>query len=220
MNIDSKLLCILIVIFLLLSTLHATPPIAHGLKSAIIPGWGELSQGENSGYFFLVAEIALWASKIYFDTESDLKLRQSSDFASNRANLSKTDLDLSTWKIVERYDRSGFDLGGYNAMIVSRAMERHPDSPELQTQFILDNKLDDSISWDWVDRENRRQFRIMRRDSMIYTDYALAVSGVIIVNHAISFFNSIRIANREKPLTVYTSLDRDWNPVINFALQF
>jgi hypothetical protein len=207
-------------IFLACSLLHATPPIAHGIKSAIIPGWGELSQGDSSGYYFLVAEIALWTSKIYFDTESDLKLRQSREFAVNRANLTKTNLDLDTWRIIERYDRSGFELGGYNAMIVSQAMERYPDSPAMQTQYILENKLDDDISWDWIDRENRRQFRILRRDSMIYTDYALAIGGVIIVNHAISFLNTIRIANRDKVAIVYTSLDKDWNPIVNFSVRF
>jgi len=123
---------------------------------------------------------------------------------------------------MSRYNSSGFDVGGYNESVVIAAIERYRDNPAEMTRYINENKLPDDIYWDWETRDNRRQYQHMRRDSGHFDDYAKAVGGIIIVNHIISFLNTIRIANSQNPANVqfYADVDRDMTRWMNFRVGF
>ena len=57
------------------------------LKSAIIPGWGELSMGAKSGYFLLTLEASLWGALFYVKDQEDLSKRKAFAFAVENANI-------------------------------------------------------------------------------------------------------------------------------------
>jgi len=224
MKLGFKALFLTTFLFVFAGNALAQPPILRALRSAIIPGWGELSMGHNSGYIFLASEVALWSSRVYMQQESDLMMRRSRQFAYNQANLrSHDDIDERVWTLMQRFDSSGFEVGGYMASVVAEAMERHPNNPQEQTRFILERQLDEGVHWDWGSRETRSEFRRMIRDSGHFDDYTLAVGGVIIVNHIISFFNAMRIANAQNAsnnVQIYTNVDRDMTRWVNLNLRF
>ena len=98
MNLNFKIL--LIVLLLSPALLCATPPIVDGLKSAVLPGLGEVSNGKNSGYIFMTLEATLWASMFYFNNEANLKIRQSEQFAINNANLLNYKINDNIWTLM------------------------------------------------------------------------------------------------------------------------
>lgn len=220
MNIIFKKTLLFLTISLIFINLSAEAKIVTALKSAIIPGWGELSKGNNTGYFFLASEIALWSGKYYLLNESDLKLKQAKQFAINKANLSHHSYPEEILFLMEKFDRSGFETGGYNESIVRNAMEMFPGNPQEQTNYIMENRLPADYQWDWESRSNRRTYQIMRKDSAHFDDYAKAVSGVIIVNHIASFFNALRVANKETNFHISSSFDRNLTPYLNCNFRF
>jgi len=226
MKLDFRVLFLVVILFVCAANAFAQPPIAKALRSAIIPGWGELSMGDNSGYIFLASGVALWGSRLYFQQESDLMMRQSRQFAFNRANLKCYDsVNDQVWLLMQRFDRSGFEVGGYMESVVAEAMERFPHNPQRQTEFIRERQeqLGEDAYWDWGSRGTRGEFRRMIRDSAHFDDYALAVGGVIIVNHIVSFLNAIRIANSQNAnnnIHIYTNVDRDMTRWVNWNVRF
>ncbi|MBN1948921.1 MAG: hypothetical protein JW784_04185, partial [Candidatus Cloacimonetes bacterium] len=62
MNINFKVLSIILLLSLfspVVASSSPTPP-SLLLRSALVPGWGELAQGDQSGYALLAMEILLW----------------------------------------------------------------------------------------------------------------------------------------------------------------
>jgi len=201
-----------VLLLISIACLFAQPPIVRALRSAVIPGWGELSMGNNSGYVFLAAEATLWASLLYFQNESDLLIRKSHQFAFNNANLgSKDSIDDRIWFLMSRHNSSGFDVGGYNHTVLMQAMEMFPYNADRRDEYIRENILPEGVHWNWETRENRRVYQHLIRDSGHFDDYAKLVGGVIIVNHVISFMNALRVANRsnKREIDFFTAVDRD-----------
>jgi len=201
----------------------ATPkPISVAWKSAILPGYGELTVGNKTGYFFLAAEIALWGTYLYEKDKATLLLRQSQQHAFQNGNVKNGSYNNNIWKLMSKYTSSGFESGGYNASIVQIAYELYPSQPELQTAYIKANILDDSIYWKWNSDQDRGRFKDLRSKSMKSDEYALVLSGIIILNHGISFINALRVANQnnQQDLQIYSRFDEEFNPFICFSFDF
>ncbi len=220
MNTNFKKHILLFLLLLYIISLSAQPKFITALKSAVIPGWGELSKGNNSGYIFLASEVALWSGKIYLNKESDLKIKQAHQFAINQGNVLNPNYPNEIRLLMEKYDRSGFEAGGYNESVVRQAIEKFPYNPELQTEYIKNNQLPAEYYWDWQSRDTRKTYQIMRKDSAHFDDYAKAVTGVIIVNHIASFFNALRVANKESKINISSSFDKNLNPYIFCNIKF
>ena len=224
MNINFRFI-ITIFLVLFISFLKANepkPPILNAFKSAILPGWGELSMGNKSGYVFLAIEATLWSTKFYFDDQSDLRLRQADQFAFNNANLKSYDLDENLRFLLGRFNTSGFGPGGYNEFVITTAKELYPNQPDKQTDYINEHLLDESIYWNWESTSNRGLYATMRRESLHFEDYAKAVTGTIIVNHIVSFLNSIRIGNNQanNNLNFYAGFNPQMKPYMGCVYLF
>jgi len=169
------------------------------LKSALIPGWGELSMRNNSGYIFLLSEILLWSGRFYFLEEVKLREEESYMYALQYGGLQPGQYDDDFLYLLTKYNSSSFEAGGYNEMILQRARSLFPDDPAAQNQYIQDNAiLDEALFWSWETREDRRQYSIMRKNADHNRDYAKAVIGVIVANHIVSVINSARIAAAQR----------------------
>jgi hypothetical protein len=218
MNTNSKVILLLIALLLLSVSLNSKEiaPRTAFLKSALIPGWGELSQGNNSGYFMLAAEFLLWSSIFYFNEEEDLLLKESFNYAVKYAHIDpNADFDDEYLYHLTRYNSSGFNTGGYNSYIIAQA--ESIEDPEERLEFIENNIYPEDLFWEWDNEEHRRQYGIKRKDSTHFTDYAKAVTGAIIANHIISAINSIRISKKNKiDLKVSFNSELDPQLLINY----
>ncbi|MCL1826976.1 MAG: hypothetical protein FWG20_02945 [Candidatus Cloacimonetes bacterium] len=194
----------------------------NALKSAIVPGWGELRVKDNMGFAFIAAEVATWSAMFYFKEEANLRMKKSQQFAHNNANLTDTKLDNDMWYLLSRYNHSGYGPGGYMEMVVKEAYARYPhyNQAKERTEYINANKLDDDFSWDWGNRENRVKYRVLRKESREQDDYALAVSGLIFVNHIVSLLHTVNTTkNYNKRITMQTFIDSELNPNITFCIK-
>jgi len=150
--------CLLLIIVLLTAAVNGSAqepdPRKAFLKSALIPGWGELSQGNNSGYILIFSEVMLWSAKFFFNEEEDLLLKESYNYAVKYAHIDPdSDINDDYLYHLTRYNSSGFDAGGYNSYIVEQA-ESIEDPIERQ-EFIENNIYHDDLFWEWDDKNNR-----------------------------------------------------------------
>ncbi len=218
LNFNRKTLFLLFLTVLLASSLWGekpSPQIAF-LKSAILPGWGELSMGNRSGYVFLGLEVLAWSSKLYCEEEEILTERKAFNHAVKYAHIdSGMDYEDQYYYHLSKYSSSGFEPGGYNAYIVEQS-ESQPD-PQ---QYLEDNLYSDEYYWNWDSTEDRITYGKKRKDATSFSDYAKAITGTIVVNHLISAINSFRIAKKMRRMDISFYLDLDLNPNISCSYHF
>ena len=190
-------------------------------RSALVPGWGELSVGNKSGLIFLASEILLLSSRFYFVEEADLKEKASYNFAVKYAHIS-AELDLSDehYYHMTRYLNSGFETGGYNANIVEIAKALYPDDLLAQTQYIEENAYSDDEYWAWDDKFKQKDYSILRKRITQYGDYVKAITGAVIANHIFSALNAFRSSSRLKNLNAQVLLDSKMNPILTLQYKF
>jgi len=159
------------------------------------------------------------------DDQSALKIKQSKQFAYNNANMPFPYATQDTWLKMERYNSSD----AYNDYIRYIAYNEYPiytGSDIERSEYLQQNLLPESIYWNWQTDDNRGAYRKYRNDSARFTDYAKAVTGAIMANHILSAINAYRIANtakkatRTRKLNIYTNVDYELTPSVNFELQF
>ena len=217
---NCKLILILLILFI--SSLMIAEEIntrTYMLRSALVPGWGELAAGDKTGLVFLASEVLLLSSRFYFLEEADLKAKASYNYAIKYAHIDP-DLDISDdhYYHMSRYMNSGFNTGGYNAYIVEIAKARYPDDPEAQTQYIEENSYSDDEYWGWDGEDKKNDYSILRKRITQYGDYAKAITGAVIANHIISALNAFRVSSRLKNINAQVQLDSNMNPI--FTLQY
>ncbi len=158
-------------------------------KSAIIPGWGELSSNKKSGYLFLANESALWYLKIYYNDQTNLKKEKCLNFAYANADLRQGNYSEEFLGKVGKYSSSGFGGLGYNESIVREAKIKFPDGGPQYFDYIEQNSIGESQSWEWNSLENKSKYSKMWKRYGYIKDYSKLVTGVIIVNHIASVIN-------------------------------
>lgn len=189
------------------------------LRSFLIPGWGELTSKNNTGFIFLTTELLFLSSHFYFKEEASLKAKASFNYAVKYAHIDPyLELTDEYYYHLSKYGSSGFDTGGYNAYIVEIAKARYPDDLEAQTEYIEQNAYADDHYWHWDDQEHKRQYSILRKRITNYNDYAKAITGAIIANHFISALNAFRLGSRLKNLKTQVQFNENLDPV--FLIQY
>jgi hypothetical protein len=191
------------------------------LKSALLPGWGELSNDNATGYVFLATEAMLWFSKYYYHNESKLYNRASKLHAIRYAHISEVEVyDEIYYDHLKRYMSHGFDSGGYNANLVLEAKYNYPDNLEAQQDYIQQNMYNDAHAWHWDSKDKQLEYRFLRKHITQNEDYSKAVTGFIILNHLVSAVNSARISSKLKHLEMNISLNREFTPFLMWRYQF
>ena len=222
MNINSKrcifLLILVLTFFCTLSAKNVSPA-TNMLKSAIFPGWGELSVGHKSGYTLMAAEIILWSAKYYYLEESDFKETASFKYAIKYAHINPSkDYDESYFGHLKKYTSSGYEAGGYNAHILAEA-EKIED-PVAREEYIQNNIYSDEYYWNWDNKDKKKQYGVLRKRILQYSDYVQVFTGVIIANHIFSAIHSMRISSKLKRLEFKVGFDKDLNPGLFCRYQF
>jgi len=216
-------LCTLLVLLVFINCLQAEQINGRKqmFKSALIPGWGELSMGNKSGYVFLASELILWSSVFYFQQESDLKDTASQNYAIKYAHVDP-DLEMTEDYLYDlrRNLSSGYETGGYNAGIVETAKAMFPDDLVLQDQYIEDHIYSDEFYWEWDSRENKHDYAILRKRMVQYSGYIKGITGGIIANHLVSALNSLIFAKKRNKVKMNVQFDTEMNPILLVNYKF
>ena len=224
MSTISKTKVVIILLYLIIfSTLFCQENISrkYFFRSLLIPGWGELSQKNYSGYIFLTSELLLWFSRYYYLEEAELKDKASFNYAVKFANIDPNqDYSNEYFLHLKKYDSSGYETGGYNAHIVELAKNLYPDDLEAQTEYINANAYSDEYFWLWEDDVKQHEYAILRKRIIQYNDYAKTIVGAILANHLISAINSLRINSKLKRLRAGIEFNSNMNPIISLKYKF
>ncbi len=174
------------------------------LKSALIPGWGQLTLDKNYGYGMLAGEVMIWSAYFYNSNEQDLRDRSAYEYALKFAHINPGDYPAQYFKNLSKYDTSGYEAGGYNAYVRQTALDLFPSDPIQQQAYIDANAIPDEQAWTWDSYTYRRNYSTMRKDILELKDQAQLITGLIIANHIISSIDMLRL--KKKWGSVQTSL--------------
>lgn len=163
-------------------------PFVAGLLSALIPGTGQLAQGQSRGFLYLGIEVASWFAYFSLQDAGDQALEDAYDYVGDVEspdgkwawdrylanppcgdNLGPDDLDTEKVYLQDLYDNS-------------------PDN------FYADIGSEDIYACGWVDQGARAEYQSMIDDSnSLYSDSDIAV-GVIVANHLVSAVDAAKSA--------------------------
>ncbi len=223
MSIISKKSIIFGLVFALTLPLLANNYSFSPLKSAILPGWGQISNNHNAGYAHLGLEVAFVASLIYFSNEAEIKKDQSVNYAIKFAHINPANHPDTYYKSLGRYDSSYYEAGGYNQNVFNDAIAIYPGDPQAQQAYIDENAIPDELNWRWDSKNNRYKFNDLRQDYYFNQDYAKIATGVIVANHFFSFIDMlIRYKNRDlaDSYSLYSTINHDLTPMVNFQIRY
>lgn len=219
----NKLLLISLValIFLIVnSTIYAKSfELNPVLKSAILPGWGQLSIDNSYGYAMLTGEVLFWSAYIYSTTEQNLKDQQSYEYALKFAHVNPGKYSEQYYRDLSKFDSSGYSAGGYNAMVRQTAIDLYPYDLVLQQDYIDENAIPDEMAWQWDTYQQRKKYSSLRKDILELKDQAQVITGIIIANHIISSIDMLRLRKHWKNVNPSIRYYRN-TPILNFDIQF
>ncbi len=189
------------------------------LKSLLIPGWGQITSDRQYGYAMLTGEALVWISLYYFDREADIKHRESYEYALNFAHIQPGTYGNDYFSHLGRYQSSGFEAGGFNAMIREKAMELFPHDPIAQQQYIDANIYDEGLSWNWDSVNKRRNYNSIRIQIRNNRSYVKVFTGVLIFNHLVSAVDILRTHSSQSRAQVYMGM-KNQTPILNVEVCF
>lgn len=168
------------------------------IQSLAVPGLSQIRADRDYGYAMLAAEVGIISTMWFLNTEEKLKEREFYEYALKYAHIAPGSYEDQYYRMLSRYNSSGFEAGGYNAMIRERAMEIYPNDPLQQQTYIDNNSIPDDQSWAWDSAENRGAYSKIRIHTQDLRDYSLMAVGVLIANHLISGIDVLRYFSESK----------------------
>lgn len=189
------------------------------LLSLAVPGYSQVKNGKSYGYAMLAAEAALIGTYLYLGSEADLLMDSSYTYALKFAQVNPADYDAEFLKNLGKYNSSGFDADGYNAMIRREAQELFPDDPVAQTSYIEEQGYGEDRYWRWESADKRADYNRMRNDSLDLESYGKLVVGMILLNHLASGINILQSQAQERRTRLSMDLYRNV-PMLKLSLKF
>lgn len=224
MHINSKTLIIALVILIAISTIQAEKTIKPGLnflKSAVVPGWGQLSVDKNYGFAFLLAEASFWSMRLYYLQENDNNALASYNYARKYADVDPVGrFPNQFYEDMRHYASSGYEQGGYNAHIVAEAADKYESDPQAQQEYIANNVYDEAHYWSWASDDNQAHYSGYRRNIDQYQDYLKLVGGVIAANHIIGAIDALRLSNYLKHVQFGVEQNSDHAALLTCSIKF
>jgi len=148
-------------------------------KSLLIPGLGEKELGDKKrAQYFYGAELLLWSAALGSISMADQIRNDLNAYASIEADINIDDKDMIFLVNIGNYD----SLSDYN------------DEKRRQRSFNSIYEETDANIWDWSSDSSRYKFDNMRIQQSRYTQiFTFTIAGMI-VNRAISFFDTIYLS--------------------------
>ena len=163
---------------------HTGDKVKAGLFSAIIPGTGQIYNGQNSkGYIFLGIEAAIWTAYFVFDSQGDSEMESAEEWAGIYAGTSG-DHENSYWQNVGHH----MDSDEYNESRLreARALEESPSGLVGSTD-----------AWQWVNEDRKDSYSRIRADGNSAYDRRDFMILFAVVNRAVSVVDAVLNAGKD-----------------------
>lgn len=181
------------------------PPAARGgerkhpmlafLMSAILPGWGELYTGHTArARAFMSTETGVWVGYAAFRIQEDMRTDDYEEYAQTFADV-REGASGDYYQDIADYIRSeGED--SYNEAVRAEARSLYPDDLEAQKQYFEENGYSGAQAWDWGDTDLLEHYRDLRHDAAVSSRNAFYMTGLAVLNRALSAIDSAWMARR------------------------
>jgi hypothetical protein len=178
------------------STRKAISPRDAGLRSLLLPGWGQRAAGSARGFrLFLASEVSLWTAYAAFHAVAQWKEDAYRLFACEHAGIDPRGKDEQFYVNIENYD----NLDEYN-------------QAKLRQRNLRDYYRDrDKYAWQWDSPENRKRYERMRVESDRYANRAELTIGGILANHLLSAVHAVWAARKHALPSCAARRDWDWS---------
>ncbi|MDP2172791.1 MAG: hypothetical protein Q8M98_11795 [Candidatus Cloacimonadaceae bacterium] len=195
----------IIIILILISALglSAQSKGLQFLQSLAVPGLSQVRNGKSYGYAMMTSEVGIISTLIVLNQEQQLREQEYYEFAIRHAHIAPRDYEDQYFRDLSRYNSSGFEANGYNAMIRQRAINLYPNDPAGQQQYIDENIYPEDYAWYWDSSGHRGQYSQIRIKTQDLRDYGKMAIGVLILNHLISGFDVLRYHSEDRRAKVY-----------------
>jgi TM2 domain-containing membrane protein YozV len=155
-----------------------------GLFSAIIPGTGQIYNGQNSkGYIMLGVEAAIWTAYFVFDSQGDSQMESAEEWAGIYAGTSG-EHENSYWQNVGHH----MDSDEYNESRLreARALDESPTG-----------LVGGSDAWQWVNEDRKDSYSRIRADGNSAYDRRDFMILFAVVNRAVSVVDAVLNAGKD-----------------------
>ena len=170
-------------------------PMVAVLLSCVLPGWGEIYVGETTrGRWFMASEAAIWAGYGAFQLQAGMREDSYREYAQIFAGVDDG-ADDGYLSDIGDYIRSEGD-NSYNESIRREARSLFPDDLEAQAAYLAQNGYFGDLSWDWGTRDTFYDYRELRSDASTSERNAFYMTGLAILNRALSAIDSAWMARR------------------------
>lgn len=182
------------------------------LRSAILPGWGQMHLGHGSrGVVFMSLDLVTWAGVGLSYLEGTFNRDDYRWLAISEAGVS---VEGKSGDFLD--DLADFASSmEYNDYIHRLARYYYPEDPEAQRDYYETHSRYGDESWDWSSDTARGMFDSRLRDSRQWFRRSLYVAAFALVNRAVSMIDASLLDERRPG--VYTSLSfpetRDFSSV-------
>ena len=163
------------------------------LLSALVPGLGEYSQGNNvRGTIFLTAEVLTILSYLRLDKEIEWKQRSFEQYANRNAGIPLGSSD-SYYRIVGKYQSSDVYNSEWEQYLRNRFIIYEND-PEAYAYYREQIFIPEEDSWDWSSSDKFIRYRELRKEKQqmeIYINFSI---GAAVLNRLISVIDTAVIS--------------------------
>ncbi|HEC78278.1 MAG TPA: hypothetical protein ENI34_03940 [candidate division WOR-3 bacterium] len=163
--------------------------------SALVPGLGEIIQGEKTkGRTFLIAEGSIWLTYLgfnYFGHKMDHSARV---FAIDHSGANPTRKDDEYFDALEDYMSSE----DYNLEIERDASYFYPNDPQRQQEYIQENGYFGNDAWEWDTLSNKNTYWERRKSARENLRRASFMPGFAIINRVISIIDVVIFTKEER----------------------
>jgi hypothetical protein len=142
----------------------------------------------------MAAEASIWVGYAAFQIQGNLREDDYKQYAETFAGVT-VDGDADYWDNVSDYIRSeGF--ASYNEYIRREARSLYPDDLDAQREYLAQHGYFGDLAWEWDNEERFREFRRIKHDAAVSFRSAFFMSGLAILNRAISAIDSAWMVRR------------------------
>ncbi len=160
-----------------------------------MPGWGEIYVGETSrGQWFMASEVAIWAGYGAFQIQAGMREDDYREYAQSFAGAA-AGASSGYLSDMGGYIRSEGD-NSYNESIRREARSLFPDDLQAQAAYLAEHGYYGDLSWDWGTSDSFNKYRELRQAASKSDRNAFYLTGVAVLNRALSAIDSAWMARR------------------------
>jgi hypothetical protein len=163
--------------------------------SMIMPGWGEVIQGEkNKSRVFFIVEGSIWLSYFGFNYLGHTIDNSARAYAITHSDANPSRGDDDYFDALEDY----FSSDDYNLEVERNASYFYPNDPEQQQQYIQEYGYFGQDEWEWDTLTNKTYYWERRKVAREHLRRASFMPGFAIINRIISVIDVVVFSKQEQ----------------------